>query len=254
MHKTKDQLYELIKDLKTREEFDKEIKNIQKQYDSLLDDDTTALLIVDELGRNKHNILKLNEMESGSECTVFGEITNISTEKIFNRKNGSKGRVINLEIKDDTTKRNLALWDKDVDLVKKKQIKIGTKLKIVNGYVKDGFSGLELNVGRWGVIEIEPDDIPEFKNEIDDETLTGILKEIEPTRAFFRDTGEFGFVTNIKIQTGKKVEKITVWDEKVKEIQKLKPGDKIEITNYTTKENNDHKELYINNKTIIKKV
>jgi replication factor A1 len=254
MHKTKDQLYDFIKDLKTKEEFDAEIKNVQESFDYLIDEDTTALLIIDELGRNKHNIYKINEMEPGLECTVFGEITYISTERTFNRKNGSKGRVINLEIKDDTSKCNLALWDKDVDLVKKKQIKLGTKLKIVNGYVKDGFSGLELNVGRWGAIEIDPDDVPEFKNDIDDEKIKGKINEIEPTRAFFKDSGEFGFVTKIIIQTDKKVKKLTVWDEKVKEIQKFKPGDRIEIKNYSIKENNDQSEIYINNKTTIKKI
>ena len=254
MHKTKDQLYEFIKDLRTKDEFDAEIRNIQEDIDFLIDEDTTALLIVDELGRNKHNTFKINEMEPGSKCTVFGEITHISKERIFNRKNGSKGRVINLEIRDDTSKCNLALWDKDVDLVKKKQIKIGTKLKIVNGYVKDGFSGLELNVGRWGAIEIDPDDLPEFKNETDDDKITGKIKEIEPTRAFFKDSGEFGFVTNIILQTDTKIKKLTVWDEKVKEIQKFKPGDSIEIKNYRIKENNDLSEIYINSKTTIDKV
>jgi replication factor A1 len=211
-------------------------------------------LIIDELGRNKHATLKINELQPRIECTLYGEISNISSERNFNRKNGSTGRVINLEITDDTSKCNLALWDKDVDLVKKKHIKIGTKVKIVNGYVKDGFSGLELNVGRWGTIEIDPDDSPVFDNKKDDDLIIGELKEIEPTRAFFRDSGEFGFVTNIKVKTEKKIEKITVWDEKVKEVQKLKPGDKIEIRNYTTKEKNDNKNLYINNKTTIKKI
>lgn len=254
MHRSKEQLYELIKDLKTKDDFKKEIKERQEEYDFLIDEDTIALLIVDELGRNKINIVKINELEPGIECTVFGEITNISNERNFNRKNGSKGRVINMELKDDTSKCNLALWDQDVDLVKKKKIKIGTKVKIINGYVKDGFSGVELNVGKWGVIEIEPDDIPDFKKEIDDEKLIGQLKEIEPTRAFFRDSGEFGFVTNIKIQVKDKIKNITVWDEKVKEIQGLKPGDKIEISNYKIKENNDAEVLYINSKTIIKKI
>jgi len=141
-----------------------------------------------------------------------------------------------------------------VELVRKKQIKIGTKVKIINGYVKEGFSGIELNVGRWGNIDIEPDDIPVFKKESFDEKIIGQLKEIEPTKAFFRDTGEFGFVTNIKIQIKDKIKKITVWDEKVKEIQKLKPGDKIEIKNYKIKENNEIEEVYINSKTTIKKI
>ena len=100
MHKTKDQLYEFIKDLKTKDNFKKEIKKRQEEYDFLIDEDTIALLIVDELGRNKINIVKINELEPGIECTVFGEILSISKERNFNRKNGSTGRVINLELKD----------------------------------------------------------------------------------------------------------------------------------------------------------
>ncbi len=254
MHKSKEQLYELIKDLKTKDEFEKEIKKRQEDYDFLFDEDTTALLIVDELGRNKQNIIKINELEPGIECTVFGEISEINKVRNFNRKNGTAGQVINLELMDDTSKCNLALWDKDVKLVTNNKIKIGTKIKIINGYVKEGFSGIELNVGKWGIIEIEPDDIPHFKKESDKKIITGILKEIEPTRAFFRDNGEFGFVTNIKIETDNKINKITVWGEKVKDIQKLKPEDKIEIKNYSIKKNNNTKELYINKKGTIKKI
>ena len=61
MHKTKEQLYNQIKDIKTEKEFKKEIAELQKEYDGLFDEDIAALLIVDELGRNKENILKILE-------------------------------------------------------------------------------------------------------------------------------------------------------------------------------------------------
>ena len=61
MHKTKDQLYQQIKDIKSKEEFKKEIDKIQKEYDNLFNEDTAALLIVDELGRNRENISKINK-------------------------------------------------------------------------------------------------------------------------------------------------------------------------------------------------
>ena len=165
MHKTEEQLYETIKDLKTKNEFKEEIKKRQKEYDNLLDEDSIALMIVDELGRNKQNISKINELEPGMECTVFGKITNISQLRNFSKKNGTKGRVINLELTDDTRKCGLALWDKDVELVKNKSIQKGTNVKIINGYIKDGFNGIEINVGRWGLIEIEPENMPETKKE-----------------------------------------------------------------------------------------
>jgi ssDNA-binding replication factor A large subunit len=119
MHKSKDQLYQQIKDIKSKEEFKKEIQQLQNEYDQLLDDNTAALLIVDELGRNKQSISKINMLEPGMECTVFGRVTNYNQSRNFNRKNGSTGQVINLELTDDTGTCRLALWNRDVELVKK---------------------------------------------------------------------------------------------------------------------------------------
>ena len=143
---------------KIRKELDIAVKIVEKDYDDLLDDDTVALLIVDELGRNKQNICKISEIEPEMECTVFGKITNINPTKNFNRKNGSPGKVINLELTDDSGSCGLALWDKDAELVTKKTIRIGTNVKVINGYIKNGFNGIEINVGRWGLIEVEPEE------------------------------------------------------------------------------------------------
>lgn len=254
MHKTKEQLYDQIKDIKTEEEFKKEIAELQKEYDGLFDEDIAALLIVDELGRNKENILKIADLEPGIECTIFGKITSINSSKIFNRKNGKTGKVINLELTDETGKCGLVLWDKDVELVTSNKIQIGTNVKIINGYIKDGFRGIEINAGRWGLIEIEPAHMPEIKKEVEQITIRGKLLEIEPTKAFFKENGEFGFVTNIKIETDIGEKKITIWGEKVKDIQKLRVGSKIEIQNFNIKENNGGEEVHLNNKGIIKKL
>ena len=256
MHRSKEQLYQEIKDIKSKDEFEKEIDKIQEEYDRLLDEDTTALLIVDKLGRNKQNISKINDLEPGMECTIFGKITNITKSRNFNRKNGSTGQVINLELTDDTGACGLALWDRDVELVKKKTIQKGTNVKIINGYIKDGFNGIEINVGRWGLIEIEPEDRLDIKKEKtpEENVLRGKIIEIEPTRAFFKDDGEFGFVTNIKLENKDDVKQITIWDEKVKEIQKLKQGNSIEIENIDIKQKNGKEELHVNRKGVIKKL
>ena len=36
----------------------------------------------------------------------------------------------------------------------------------MNGYLKNGYNGLEVNIGRWSIIEIEPEDMPELKQNI----------------------------------------------------------------------------------------
>ena len=254
MQKSKEQLYNQIKDLRTEQEFKKEIKELQNEYDDLFDEDTAALLIIDELGRNKENILKIADLESGIECTVFGKISRIDSSRTFNRKNGTKGKVINLELTDESGKCGLALWDKDVELVKNKNIQVGTNVKIINGYTKDGFRGIEINAGRWSIIEIEPDHMPEIKKEEMQTRIEGKLTKIEPTKAFFRDNGEFGFVTNIEIETNDGGKKITIWGDKVKEIQKLKEGNNIEINNFDIKQKNGGEEVHLNSKGTIKKL
>ena len=256
MQKNKNQLYEEIKDLKTKKEFLAEINKIKKDYDDLLDEDTAALLIVDELGRNKQNICKINEIKPEMECSVFGKITNINPSKNFNRKNGSTGKVINLELSDETGSCGLALWDKDVELITKKTIQIGTKVKIINGYIKNGFNGLEINVGRWGLIEIEPEEkiIPKIEKSENNSIIIGKLVEVEPTKAFFRDNGEFGFITKIKVQTKEELKEIIIWDQKVKEIQKIKKGEYLKIEHIDIRNNNGKKELHLNSKGIILKL
>ncbi|MEA3457630.1 MAG: OB-fold nucleic acid binding domain-containing protein [Candidatus Thermoplasmatota archaeon] len=256
MHKTKVQLYENVKDLKTKKKFEQEIKSMQKECDDLFDEDTIALLLVDEMGRNKQSTSKISDLEHGLECTVFGKITNISESKNFERKNGSSGRVVNLELTDDTGSCGLVLWDKDVELVKSNKIKEGTNVKVVNGYIKNGFTGLEVNIGRWGMLEIDPNDMPDLKDNLSStrNEMEGTLIKVEHTRAFFRDDGSFGFVANIKIKDNDGTKQLAVWDDKVKEIQGLKQGDSISISNIDIRRRNGKEELHVNGKGIIKKL
>lgn len=247
-----DELYSKVKDLKTKKEFNEEIKKIQDDYDGLFDKETAALLVVDMLGRNKENLAKINNIEPGMECTLIGEITAIGDIREFDRKNGRPGRVINLNISDETGSCKLALWHNDVELVQNNSIKLGSKIKIVNGYVKNGYSGIEISVGRWGMIEVQNNEIN--NRIVDKSSIEGTIIEIQPSNAFFKDNGEFGFVTNIIVEDKQGKKQVTLWDEKVKEIQKFKKGDKIKIENISTKNKNGNIEYHLNGNAKIRKI
>lgn len=254
MHKTKDQLYNLINDLKTKKEFEEEIKDHFQEYDGLLDEDTIALLIVDKLGRNKQGICKIADLKPDTDCTVVGKITNKFNSKTFKRKNGTSGKVLNIDISDETGSCRLVLWNEDVQ--KAKNLKKGSIVKIINGYTKNGFSGLEINLGRWGLFETQHEDDYILNNITEKESkddIKGILTQKEPTRAFFKDDGEFGFVTNIKIKDDAKERNLTVWSEKVKEIQQFKIGDKIIVTGADSRSNNGKTEIHVNGKSTIRR-
>ncbi len=246
--------YSKIKDIKTKKEFEEETKRLKEEYDDLFDEETIALLIVDSLGRNKDCIYKIKDIKPGVECTVFGKVTSINKSHVFNRKNGTNGRVINLELSDETGTCGLVLWNKDVDMVKNKKIKKNTTLKIINGYVKEGYNGIELNLGRYGLIEIIDEEIDVKKPKEERYLIQGEIIDIPPSKAFFKDNGEFGFVTKLKIKTDNDLKEITIWDEKVKEIQKYKKGEKIKISHIDNKQRNGVIELHLNGKGKIEKI
>ena len=255
MHEKINDLYDKIKDLKTKKEFEQEIKKIQQKNDDLFDKRTAALIIVDKHGRNTESISKINELKNKKEKTIIGRINRIQNQREYTKKNGSIGQVANLEIEDNSGKCNLVLWNDDCNLLKNKEIKKGTYVKVINGYVKDGFNGLEINIGRYGKIEIIEKnkdfniDIP-IKNE---NTIDGKIIKINTTRSFFKDNGEYGFVTDLRLQTKKGIKKITIWDEKVKEIQKFKIGSNIKLKDADIKNVNGTDEIHVNGRCTIEK-
>ena len=256
MHKAKKELYELVSDLKTKKEFDQEVKTRVKRFDGLIDADTAAFLLVDELGRNTHSITNISELEPEKDASVIGRVISISDSKTFKRKNGTAGKVLNLEIADDTSTCRLVLWNDDIDLVKNKKIQNGTTVKVINGYTKAGYTGgLEINLGRWGLLEVEPalDKCAKEPEAAYLGEIAGILVRKEATRAFFKDDGEFGFVTTVTINQDGLETPVTLWDRCVKDVQRFKPGDRIVLRHVTTKQNNGKTEYHVNGDGIIQK-
>ena len=58
-------------------------------------------------------------------------------------------RVAECNIEDDSGTTILVLWGDQIDLVKE-----GDKIKITNGYVKEWQGNLQINIGKFGKIEV----------------------------------------------------------------------------------------------------
>lgn len=254
MWRTKAELYHLISDLRTKKDYDKEIKTRYKQFGELVDQDTIALLLVDELGRNTQSITNIAELTSDGDFTVVGRVLSISDARTFKRKTGSPGKVINLEIADDTGSCCLVLWNEDIEQVKNKEIRPGTTLKVINGYTKQGYTGeLEINLGRWGMLQVDQQEPALQVNTKNGATqdITGVLVHKEASRAFFRDDGQFGFVTTITVKEKGRETQVTLWDQSVKEIQSCTIGDTVTLTGVTEKKSNGKVEYHTNGKSTI---
>ena len=146
-----DSLYSLISDLITRERFQEEIKRRMKKYGGLLDETAVAYLIVDELGRNIGNKMKIRDLYDGINVTVEAKIERVGEEE---RKKDGRYRILRIDISDETGECQLVLWNEEIDKLKE-NLKKGKKIKIINGYVKENIYGLQISLGRWGIIVVE---------------------------------------------------------------------------------------------------
>lgn len=229
MQRTQGDLYPLVKDLRTKAQFTREISKRYQAYGELLDKDTIAFLLVDELARNSFSLTPISRLAAGMDATVVATVKGVAEVKTFRKKNGTVGKILNLDIADESGGCRLALWNKDIELVKCKGISVGTRIRVINGYTKDSYGCAELNLGKWGMLEVEPMAEQTSDSSID-QVLSGVLVSREATRAFFKENGEIGFVTSITIKTTSgEILPVTLRDASVKSIQGIKLGESIAL-------------------------
>lgn len=78
-----------------------------------------------------------------------GEVTDISAPREVSLRTGDQARVADATLTDESGSIKLSLWDDQIDAVKK-----GAKVRITNGYINTFRGERQLNVGRYGKLEI----------------------------------------------------------------------------------------------------
>lgn len=237
-----EEYYKKLEGKLTREEFKSKIEEKITFMNGLCDMKTAAMLVISEMGINE--TFKIKELNKDKSNVVFiAKVLSVGDIREFTR-NGTEGRVVNLNLADDTGSIKAALWDETCDLVKIGDIKPGQTIK-VKGYIKEGKSGFEVNVGRGGGIEhidfkisvdLKPIKISEVKNGMNSLNIIGKIIDMGTVRTFQRKDGTAGKVRNITIgdDTGKI--RLTLWDAKA-DAADLRTGDTVEIMNAYAREN-----------------
>ncbi len=86
---------------------------------------------------------------------IEGKVVTVYDTTDFTTKDGRDGRVKNIILADRSGKTRVTFWNDDVDKVE--ETKEGDIIKILHGYVKEGFrGGVEFQVGRKAEIQINP--------------------------------------------------------------------------------------------------
>ena len=78
-----------------------------------------------------------------------GEIIDISPSREVSLRTGGQAKVADATLKDETGTIKLSLWDNQIEQESK-----GARVKVTNGYINTFRGERQLNVGRYGKLEI----------------------------------------------------------------------------------------------------
>uniref|UniRef100_A9AAR6 Nucleic acid binding OB-fold tRNA/helicase-type n=1 Tax=Methanococcus maripaludis (strain C6 / ATCC BAA-1332) TaxID=444158 RepID=A9AAR6_METM6 len=177
---------------------------------------------------------KISELMPNLSGTINAEVVAAYPKKEFNRKDGTNGQLKSLILKDDTGSIRGTLWNELADF----EVKKGD-IAEVSGYVKQGYSGLEISVDNIGIVEesvkeeksVEKMNISELAS-FDGEyvTISGNVANISGSREvqFSDRTAE---VQDIYLNDGTGMVKIAFWGANRNILNDLKEGDYLNVSN-----------------------
>ncbi len=147
--------YEKVKDKVTPEAFDAQVDATVAEWGELLDRDAAAMVVVERLGGSVATFLPIKDLEEGGEANIRAKVVGLSPVRTFSRQDGTAGRVVNLELRDDTGFCRMPLWDEDVALVERGQVAVGKTVRAIDCFVKRTNFGLEVGRGKFGALIVE---------------------------------------------------------------------------------------------------
>lgn len=147
--------YEKVKDLVDPEAFESQVDSVIQDWGSLLDRDAAEMFVVERLGRSVASFARIADLEEGMEANLRATVTGISPVRSFTRQDGTPGRVVNLELRDESGFCRFALWDDDVGLVERGKVAVGSTVRALDCYAKRTNFGLDVGRGKFGTLLVE---------------------------------------------------------------------------------------------------
>ena len=238
-------------------EFREAVERKVDHMEGLTDEETAAMIVAHELGSGE--VETVADIETGMDEVEFvATVTSVGEVRTFERDDG-EGRVLNVDVADETGGVRLAFWD-EAAVETAAEITEGDTIR-VKGAPKNGYSGLEVsvrdakpadvevNVTLDGVATVETLTIGQ--SEV---TLQGVVLDTEAVRTFKRDDGSEGQVANLTLgdETGRV--RVTLWDERAPRVEELDRGATVEIIDGYVREREGEIELHVGDRGRIDEV
>jgi|Deesub1362A_J573_1020465.scaffolds.fasta_scaffold00050_40 replication factor A1 len=218
------EFYSKVKERVSFDEFEERVQKKIKAFGGLLDIQTASYLVAYEIGLDSS--IKIKDIgENESNVTVTGVVTKILNVRDFER-NGKQGKVANIILTDNTGTLNVVLWNEIAELIETKSLQEGDMIR-VRGYTKAGSFGLELHVGKFGIVEILEKKREMYIKDLENDktfTISGTVTEDPKIESIESDK-----VARFTIRDESGSIKINCWSDAVDRCRDLKPGDLVQV-------------------------
>ena len=227
---SKDELVKAIieKTGMSESEINAKIREKQEEYGGLLTEAGAAYSIAKEMGvvtdsSQKKKRMQIGELQEGLDAVnVVGIVSHVFPVKEW-EKDGRRGKVGKILIRDNTGEIRVVLWNADCDLIESGTLTKGTIVEVQNASVKKSNEMLDLNIGIRGRINVldSAEDLPEINEDIVtldkiEEGMNDISVYARVVRVFpektFESNGREGRVASVIISDGTKA-RLVLWNE-----------------------------------------
>ncbi|HJJ47902.1 MAG TPA: hypothetical protein O0X39_02755 [Methanocorpusculum sp.] len=222
--------YALVADLMPREEFDERVWKKCEETGNILDENTAAMLVLEELGRAHIKIAEVLRARTEIVC-FFGKILEIDGPRIFERKDaeGEQGLVAVLTLGDPSGTVFVTLWD--ALAAQADELKEGQVLEVV---AKPRAGGkVTCAAMRESNVEIVETKRPPKLDVLETPFAVKILAAF-PEREITRRDGSPAYLQEFIAGNSTGTMKLTTWSPEM--FAEINEGDSVSITGIKRKE------------------
>ena len=234
------------------EAFEAAVHEKVEQMGGLADEETAAMLVAHELADAGGEVSGIADIEPGMDEVKFvAKVVSVGEVRTFERDGEDEdGKVINVEVADETGRIRAALWDEAAEAAVE-ELEVGQVLRIA-GRPKEGYNGVEVNVDR-----VEPDDaevdvqvldtyrVEDLSLGLSDVNLRGRVLATDSVRTFDRDDGSEGRVANLVLGDPTGRVRITLWDDRADLADEFSEGESVEVVDGYVRERDGDLELHV---------
>ena len=166
-------------------------------------------------------ITNITDIKEDMQVNIIARIIRIPRIRKFDR-NGGEGKVLSLELEDETGIISYTLWNNDVSLIADLKLEEGDSVKILGAQSRSRNGEISLTHAWISRIVKGDFDVPEHEEKVikigdaheeKNVTVMGVVTKIQDTINFERSDGSTGSVKSIEIADDTGKIRITLWNE-----------------------------------------